>query len=117
MSTVDHCEFLEKLEACERISAVLLLALEGGQDGALKILDRRKALIEELTTLLPANLDHAELRRLEALLDVGAQARHRAIQMRLEAAHNLAALQQSLNLARQLAPPRAPREHILQVKG
>lgn len=117
MSQIEHSQFLEKLEACERTGALLLLAMESGTPDPLKVLDQRKALIDELSALLPTDLDRGELQRLHTLLETGEQARTLALRRRLEAANNLATLQQSLRLARQLAPPRAQREHALKIEG
>jgi hypothetical protein len=117
MSEVEHSRFLEKLEACERTGALLLLAMESGTPDPLKVLDQRKSLIDELSALLPTDLSRDELQRLQALLETGEQARTLALRRRLEATSNLATLQQSLRLARQLSPPRAPRQHTLKLEG
>jgi hypothetical protein len=117
MTYADHGQFLDHLEACERISALLLLALESGTPDPLRILDQRKTLLDDLVALLPADLDRTELARLDALLQSGEQARARLLKARMQATSNLAALQQSLRLAQQLTPPRTPRAHQLEIKG
>jgi hypothetical protein len=117
MPNADRERFLEQLEACERISALLLLALESGAPDPLKILDRRKTMLDELVPLLPADLEPTDLARLDALLETGARAKILALQERQRATANLAALQRSLSLAQQLAQPRATVDHRVEISG
>jgi|GEM_PF-2789354 len=103
-------EYQETLEACERTSAMLLLALESGAANLAPLIALRQRQVESLSATLPAELTTGDLGRLHALLDVGDQVRARVAAERLSATQSLGSLCRELQVARQLATVRKPRE-------
>jgi hypothetical protein len=100
-------EFVDALDACERTSAMLLLATEtGGQDPeALMALRERQ--IEALSETLPPDLTDEDIKRLNALLKIGDSIRFQLDAAKASASRNLAALCGELHLAREMAPAAA----------
>lgn len=103
-------EFLDTLEACERTSAMLLLAMDSDAVQPAPLVALRNQQIERLSTTLPVDMNAEDLERLQALLNVGDQVRLRAAANKVSATQNLAALCRGLQVARQLAPARNPRK-------
>ena len=112
-----HDGFLPTLEACEKTSAALLRALESGTSGAAALVARRDEQIERLSAILPAELHAGELERLKALLSVGQEARLRTLATKMSATRNLVSLRRSLQIARQLAATRDPRQPAVDCTG
>lgn len=102
-------EFLETLEACERTSALLLLAMDSGTPRPASLAALRNQQIECLSATLPADMTADDLDRLQTLLNVGDQVRLRAAAAKLSATRNLASLCRGLQVARQMAPARGPK--------
>jgi len=103
-------KFLETLEACERTSALLVLAMESGTPRLASLVALRNQQIECLSATLPEEMTAEDLERLQALLNVGDQVRLRAAADKLSATRNLASLCRGLQVARQLAPARDPKK-------
>ncbi len=103
-------EFLETLEACERTSALLLLAMDSGNPQPESLVALRNQQIECLSAALPAEMTADDLTRLRALLNVGEQVRLRAVADKLSATQNLTSLCRGMQVARQLAPVPNPRK-------
>ena len=112
-----RAEFLLALEACERTSALLLLALESGQPDPSGLAKRRNEQLEMLGRALPAEMRAEDFDRLKRIFRVGEEARSRALAERLSATRNMAALQRGLHAARQFSPTPIPRKAQCDLKG
>jgi len=110
-------DFLQALEACERASALLLLALESGKPDPSGLAKRRNEQIELLGRALPAEMRTEDFDRLKGIFRVGEEARSRALAERLSATRNMSALQRGLHAARQLSIGQEPRRTQCDVKG
>lgn len=110
-------EFLKTLEACERTSALLLLAMDSGAQNPASLTALRERQVELLSTALPAEICAEDLRRLAVLLKVGDEVRLRALAEKVSATQNLAALCGGLQVARQLAASHDPRESEVDCTG
>jgi hypothetical protein len=110
-------EFLEILEACERTSALLLLAMESGTPRPASLVALRNRQIEGLSATLPADMNADDLGRLRTLLNVGDQIRAHAAAAKLSATRNLASLCRGLQVARQMAPVRDPQKTEIDCLG
>ena len=110
-------EFLQALEACERASALLLLAMESGQPDPAGLARRRNEQIELLGRALPAEMRAEDFDRLKGIFRVGEEARSRALAERMSATRNMTALQRGLHAARQFAVAQAPRKPRCNVQG
>jgi hypothetical protein len=110
-------DFLQALEACERASALLLLAMESGTPDPAGVATRRTEQIELLSRSLPAEMRAEEFERLKIVFRVGEKARSRALSDRLSATRNISALQRGLQLARQFSVTLIPRKSQLDFKG
>lgn len=103
-------EFLLTLGACEKTSAALLQALGSGTSEAAALAARRDEQIERLSAILPTELGAGELERLKTLLNIGQEAHLSALAAKMSATRNLVALRRALQVARQLAATRNPRQ-------
>jgi len=103
-------EFLLALDDCEKTSSALLHALDSGTSEAAALVARRDEQIERLSAVRPAELRAGELERLKMLLDVGQAAQQRALADKVSATRNLVSLRKALQVARQLAATRNPRQ-------
>ena len=110
-------EFLETLEACERTSALLLLAMDSGTPRPASLVMLRNQQVERLSAALPAEMTAEDLERLQTLLNVGDQVRLRAAANKLSATQNLASLCRGLQVARQMAPVRDPKKTEIDCLG
>jgi hypothetical protein len=110
-------DFLQALEACERASALLLLAMESGQPDPAGLATRRTEQIELLSRSLPAEMRAEEFERLKIVFRVGEEARSRALSERLSATRNISALQRGLQVARQFSVTQIPRKSQCDFKG
>jgi hypothetical protein len=110
-------DFLQTLEACERTSALLLLALESGQPDPAGLAKRRSEEIELLSRALPAEIRAEDFERLKNVFRVGEEARSHTLNERLAATRNIAALQRGLQVARQLSVTTGPRKPQFDFKG
>lgn len=110
-------EFLETLEACERTSAMLLLAMDSGTQKLASLAALRDRQVELLSSALPAELSAEDLERLKILLKVGDEVRLRALAEKVSATQNLASLCGGLQVARQLAASHDPRESEVDCTG
>jgi hypothetical protein len=110
-------DFLQALEACERASALLLLAMESGQPDPAGQARRRTEQIELLSRSLPAEMRAEEFERLKIVFRVGEEARSRALSERLSATRNIAALQSGLHVARRFSVTQVPRKPQFDFKG
>ena len=103
-------EFLEALEACERTSASLLVAMESCAADPVSLATLRERQVETLCTVLPAALSADELNRLKAVVQAGEQVRLRALAEKFSATQDLASLSARLQVTRQLAATDVHRE-------
>lgn len=110
-------EFLQSLEACERASALLLLAMESGLPDPAGLAKRRTEQIELLSRSLPAEMRAEDFERLKIVFRVGEEARSRTVSERLSATRNIAALQRGLQVARQFSITQIPRKSHCDLKG
>ncbi len=110
-------EFLETLEACERTSALLLLAMESGTHNRASLVALRDRQVEGLSAALPADLTTQDLSRMKVLLKVGDEIRFRAIAEKDAATRSLASLSGGLQVARQLAASHDRRESEVDCEG
>lgn len=100
-------EFVEALDACERTSAMLLLAAETGTHDPQALMALRERQIETLSENLPSDLTEEDLKRLNALLKIGDSVRFQLAAAKASASRNLAALCGELQIAREMAPAAA----------
>lgn len=105
-----RAEFLRVLDTCEQTSAALLLALDSGTPDPTALSALRSEQIAHLAVILPGESCVGDLERLKAVLNVGQAARLKALADKLSATRNLASLQSALQVARQLAATRPPRQ-------
>jgi hypothetical protein len=110
-------QFLTALGACEQTSAALLSALESGTSDPAALANRRLEQIEWLTSNLPGELCVGDLERLKLVLNVGQEVWLKALAEKLSATRTLASLQRALQVARQLAATRAPRQSGIDCTG
>ena len=103
-------EFLLALDDCEKTSAALLHTLDSGTSEAAALVARRDEQIERLSAIWPAELHAGELERLKMLLEVGQAAQQRVLAAKMFATRNLVSLRKALQVARQLAATRDPRQ-------
>lgn len=110
-------KFLETLEACERTSAMLLLAMDSDAQNPASLLALRERQVDSLSSVLPAELRVEDLERLKILLKVGDQMRLLALAGKVSATRNLASLCEERQVARQLASSHRPRESEVDCMG
>jgi hypothetical protein len=110
-------EFLVALGSCEQTSAELLLVLEAGSPDPAALAASRLELIERLAAVLPTELCTGDLERLKAVLNVGQEVWLKALAEKLSATRALTSLQRALQVARQLAAARTPRQSGVDCTG
>lgn len=110
-------EFLEALNSCELTSAQLLRALDAHSPDSAALVALRGDQAERLATVLPAELGPGDLERLKAVFNVGQEVWLKALTEKLAATRNLASLRRALEVARQLAATRAPRQSAIDCVG
>lgn len=109
--------FLLALDACEKTSARLLLALGSGTPEAATLAACRDEQIGRLSAILPAEICAGDLERLKWLLSVGQEAHSIALAARTSATRNLTSLRRDLQVTRQLAATRDPRQPGIDCMG
>lgn len=110
-------EFLRVLDACEQTSDALLLALDSGTPAPTALAVLRGEQIEHLAAILPGESCVRDLEKLEAVLNVGQQVCLKALAEKSSATRHLASLQSALQVARQLAATRTPRQSGVDCRG
>ena len=110
-------EFIRVLGACEQTSAALLLALDLGTPDPAGLVALRGEQIKHLTTISPEELCVGDLERIEAVLHVGQEVYTKALAEKSSATQHLAALQSALQVTRQLAASRTPRQSGVDCTG